>query len=175
MKGFVKAGFAAALGLAVAVAPAQAQKTPIKWDAGVGLSFASTSGYGTGFNLRFGANFTPKGWPVWIRPEANFDHYSFNCGGLCSGAGVNLIGVTGDVGYDFKSSSTLKPYVLAGLGIINFHPTGCGGFCGSSTNLGINLGGGVRMPVGKMTGFAELKYSDVNSFGSFPLTVGLMF
>ncbi|HEV2290659.1 MAG TPA: hypothetical protein VGR60_02325, partial [Gemmatimonadales bacterium] len=89
MKGFVKAGLAAALGLAVLAAPAQAQGTPIKWNVGVGLSLASTTGLNTGFNARFGATLTPKGWPVWIRPEAAFDHFGFSGGG----AGVNLIGV----------------------------------------------------------------------------------
>ena len=176
MKGFVKAGLAAALGLAVLAAPAQAQGMPITWNGGVGLTLPSTSGFNTGFNLRFGANFTPKGWPVWIRPEASFDHMGLSCSGCGSST---VIGVSGDAGYNFKSSSHVGPYVLGGLNILHQNysvNTGFGTVSASSTNLGINIGGGITFPFSGKKGYAELRYvSAGNGLDYIPITVGLMF
>ena len=190
MKGIVKAAAVIVLGLAVVAAPASAQakkkaaapakassssSMKVTWNAGVGVSLASTTGLSTGFNARFGANFTPSGWPVWIRPEVAFDHFGFTGGG----AGVNMIGVQGDAGYDFKSSGSLKPYVMAGIGIIHAGYTGNASAIPGTTNFAVNFGGGIRVPVGSMTGYAELRYNSVSTTGtstnSFPLTVGLMF
>lgn len=172
MKGFVKAGLAGALGLAVLAAPVQAQKMPITWNAGVGLTLPSTSGYNTGFNLRFGANFTPKGWPVWIRPEAAFDHFSVSCTNCGS---LTAIGISGDAGYNFKTSSSMAPYVLGGLNITH-QSFSVSGFSASATKLGINIGGGIKFPLSNMKAYAEIRYVSAGGGLDFiPITVGLMF
>ncbi|MFI5235766.1 MAG: outer membrane protein [Gemmatimonadales bacterium] len=192
MKGFVKAAAAIVLGLAIVAAPAQAQKKkapapasaapassaakPITWNAGVGLSLPTTTGLNTGFNVRLGATFTPHAWPVWLRPEAAFDHFGISCGGgSCSST---QIGVGAYAGYDFKTASSFKPYGLAGLGFVHTSSTvSFGGFTatGSTTNLGLSLGGGARMPVGSMTGYGELRFNSVSGGSAIALTVGLMF
>lgn len=171
MKGFVKGGLAAVLGLALLAAPAQAQ-SKITWNGGVGLTLPSTSGFNTGFNLRLGANLTPHGWPVWIRPEAMFDHLGVSC----SGCGSNtVIGVAGDAGYNFKTSSKMAPYAMAGLNILHWSYS-VAGFSFSSTNLGINIGGGITFPFSGKKAYAELRYvSAGNGLNYIPITVGLMF
>ena len=175
MKGFVKGGLAAVLGLALLAAPAQAQ-SKITWNGGVGLSLPSTSGLNTGFNVRFGANFTPSGWPVWIRPEAAFDHFSLSCSGCGS---TTFIGVSGDAGYNFKTTSHLAPYVLGGLNITHENvsvSTPFGSASASQTEFGINIGGGIHFPLGSKKGYLELRYvSAGGGYNFIPITVGLMF
>lgn len=187
MKGFVKAGLAAALGLAVVAAPAQAQRKskaaapaasssmPITWNGGVELGLPST-GATTGFGVRVGAMFTPHGWPVWLRPDVSFDHFGIDCSGCGS---ITQIAVGADAGYDFKTTSTTKPYVLGGLNISHSSWSG-GGFLGSvsGTGLGLDIGGGARMPLGGMTGYGELRYHSVGGTGGvdfIAITVGLLF
>ena len=172
MKGFVKAGIVAALGLAVLAAPVQAQAMPTQWNAGVGVSLPSSSGFNTGFNLRFGATVNPKGWPVWIRPEAAFDHFSVSCTGCGS---LTAIGISGDAGYNFKSGSSMKPYVLGGLNITH-QSFSVSGYSASATHLGIIIGGGIKFPLGNMKGYAELRYVSAGGGLDFiPISVGLMF
>lgn len=176
MKDIVRAAVAVALGLAVAAAPASAQKKALVWNAGVELGFPGT-GATTGFGVRVGATLTPTGWPVWLRPEASFDHFGIDCSGC---GGITQIGVGADAGYDFKSTSTLKPYALAGLSITHsswsnsFVP----GVSVSGTGLGFDIGGGARLPLGSMKGYGELRYHTVGGTGGvdyFALTVGLLF
>ena len=179
MKGFVKAGLAAALGLAVLAAPAQAQGMPITWNGGVGLTLPSTSGVNTGFNLRFGANFTPKGWPVWIRPEAGFDHMSWSCFGCSSNGSITVIGVSGDAGYNIKTTSHVGPYVMGGLNILHQNYSASSGAITASysaTKLGINIGGGITFPFSGKKGYAEIRYVSAGGGLDFiPISVGLMF
>jgi hypothetical protein len=188
MKGIVKAVVAVALGLAVVAAPASAQmkkKAPapaasssssssskITWNGGVGLTLPSTSGYDMGFNLRFGANFTPNGWPVWIRPEAAFDHLSVSCSGCGS---MTAIGVSGDAGYNIKTTSNIGPYVMGGLNITH-ESFSVSGFSASATKLGINIGGGITFPFSGKKAYAEIRYvSAGGGLDYIPISVGLMF
>lgn len=185
MKGIVKAVVAVALGLAVVAAPASAQakkkaaapapaksSSKITWNGGVGLTLPSTSGLNTGFNLRFGANFTPNGWPVWIRPEAMFDHMG------CSGGGCSwtVIGLAGDAGYNIKTTSNIGPYVMGGLNILHQNVSVTGFGSGSQTKLGINLGGGITFPFSGKKAYAEIRYVSAGGGLDFiPISVGLMF
>lgn len=176
MKGFVKGGLAAVIGLAFLAAPAQAQSS-LRWNGGVELGFPG-QGASTGFGLRVGATFTPQGWPVWIRPEASYDHFGVaNCSGSCGS--ISEYGVIANAGYDFKSSSSLQPYGLAGLGIIHSNwsaPSILPGFSAGGTGVSFDVGGGVRTPLGGMTGYGELRYHAVGSgWDYFAITVGLLF
>lgn len=184
MKGFVKAGLAAALGLAVVAAPAQAQKkasasasasTPLLWNAGVELALPGT-GATTGFGARVGVTLTPHGWPVWLRPDVSFDHFGIDCSGCGS---ISQIAVGADAGYDIKSTSTMKPYLVGGLNISHSSwSNSFGGFSVSGTGLGIDIGGGVKVPVGGMRGYGELRYHSVGGTGGvdfIALTFGLLF
>ena len=183
----MKAAAVIVLGLAVAAAPASAQakkkaaapakassssSSKITWNGGVGLTLPSTSGYDMGFNLRFGANFTPNGWPVWIRPEAAFDHLNVSCSGCGS---LTAIGVSGDAGYNFKTTSSAQPYVLGGLNITH-ESFSVSGFSASATKLGINIGGGLTFPFSGKRGYAEIRYvSAGGGLDYIPISVGLMF
>ncbi|MGB7211262.1 MAG: hypothetical protein WBC97_01425 [Gemmatimonadales bacterium] len=188
MKGFVQAGLAVALGLAVVAAPAQAQKkkpapapvaassasTPLVWNAGVELGLPST-GATTGFGARVGVTLTPHGWPVWLRPDVSFDHFGIDCSGCGS---ITQIAVGADAGYDIKSTSSMKPYLVGGLNISHSSWSGTGPFSFSGTGLGIDIGGGVKVPVGSMHGYGELRYHSVGGTGGvdfIALTFGLLF
>ena len=178
MKSIVKALGATALGLLLTATAGSAQSssagssTPITWNAGVGLSMPSTSGFNTGFNFRLGATVPVTGSPVWIRPEAGFDHVSVSCTGCGS---LNLFAVGADAGYTFETTGSVGAYVLGGLQITH-QSYSVSGYSASLTRLGINLGGGMTFPLGGKIGYLELRYvSAGNSFDMFPLTFGLRF
>jgi hypothetical protein len=69
----------------------------------------------------------------------------------------------------------VRPYLLGGLGLFNHegHPTGDG------TDLGINVGAGVRVSLLGFGGFLEAKYQNVfaddGSHGIVPITLGITF
>ncbi len=173
MKSIVKVLGIAALGLASLATSVSAQSsTPINWNAGVGLSMPSTSGFNTGFNARLGATFTLQDSPVWIRPEAALDHFSVDCTGC---GNLTLLGVGGNAGYTFETTGKVAPYVLGGLQITH-QSFSVSGYSGSVTKLGINLGGGITFPLGNQVGYAELRYVAAGGgFDMIPLTVGLRF
>jgi hypothetical protein len=69
---------------------------------------------------------------------------------------------------------TVEPYALAGLGI--FHTSvDVGGFEGSSTDVGLNLGGGAKfLPTGAIQPFAELRIS-IQSGSFVQIAGGVLF
>jgi hypothetical protein len=69
----------------------------------------------------------------------------------------------------------VRPYIIGGLGLFNHdgHPEGDG------TDLGVNLGAGVRVSLLGFGGFLEAKYQNVftdgASHGIVPITLGITF
>ncbi len=85
--------------------------------------------------------------------------------------------------YDFPSQSTIRPYVIGGLGlynskaIINLGQTT--GSTPSSTDFGLQVGGGLTFKLSGFDTFAEAKFVNVFSDGSsttwLPITFGVRF
>lgn len=85
-----------------------------------------------------------------------------------------------NVHYIFKDDGAGQQfYGLAGLGVYNYSfDLGFGGILGdlgktSVTDIGLNVGGGVNIPIGGMTGYAEAKYSIGGS--ELGIAVGVLF
>ncbi len=70
----------------------------------------------------------------------------------------------------------VRPYVIGGLGAYNldFSEAGDG-----ETKLGVNVGGGLEIPLTGLTGFAEVRYHTVFADGSdlnfLPIKFGIRF
>jgi Outer membrane protein beta-barrel domain len=70
--------------------------------------------------------------------------------------GVSSLSANGDVYYHFRPEGMTTPYLGAGLGINRFDFEGTSG---SNTELGLNLFGGVRFPMGTNHLFVEGRYT----------------
>ncbi|MEM7575311.1 MAG: hypothetical protein AAF433_20555 [Bacteroidota bacterium] len=82
-----------------------------------------------------------------FRPAADFIFYLVD--------GGTVIGFNANLHYKFAGETGgVQPYVLAGLGFVSFSvDTGFGNVSVSDT--GLNLGGGVTLPLGNATFFGE--------------------
>lgn len=129
-------------------APASAQ-----WavDASIGV-VAPTSGSGlnTGFDL-MGAverRVVPL-LPFALRAEVGYDRFSTALIGS-----ENIVRVTLDGIIDPTLPGTqLRPYFLAGVGVYHVSLASY-----HNTNVGFNIGGGLRYPVGPVQPFVEIRY-----------------
>ena len=81
--------------------------------------------------------------------------------------------------YVFLNDETKTVYGLAGLGIYHYglgsDDLGLGslGIRTSFTDVGLNVGGGINLPLGPVTGYAEAKYGIGGS--EFGVSVGVLF
>jgi hypothetical protein len=128
--------------------------------------------YDLGLALGGAATWKPQGWPVDIRGDLYFAHHGGGQGPV--DLSLNIFGVSGHVIYRFPTTnSSVKPYVLGGLGIFysnvtvdyNNNDLDLGAY-DSSTDLGILLGGGLDFTP-KLG--AEIRFMDVNGFSTFPI------
>ena len=126
-----------------------------------------------GFLGQAGVGF-PVG-PVGIRIEGDYGQTSHKD---TTSGNTKIIGGMASVVYHFKSPSTIKPYVLGGLGMYNVK-IDVSGVSGSSTKLAFGGGAGLEL---KMTGaslYLEAKYVNITTSGSslsfIPITVGVRF
>ena len=93
---------------------------------------------------------------------------------------VSDFAINANVKYAFKGGN-ITPYVGGGLGInfvstttvISYYGYSASG-TGSDTKFGINLLGGVQMPISNMTGFLQANYNIVTDVSHFQIMAGLM-
>jgi len=126
-----------------------------------------------GFMGQAGIGF-PVG-PVGIRIEGDYGQTSHKD---TTSGNTKIIGGMASVVYHFKSPSTIKPYVLGGLGMYNVK-FDISGVSASSTKLAFGGGAGLEL---KMTGaslYLEARYVNITTSGSslsfIPITVGVRF
>lgn len=182
-------GFAAA---AIAFVPAvsQAQRAsasqPIKFSLGAGVAMPMSDfadAVGTGFHLEGTGSKHLSGSAAFVRGELGVSYYGDKSyGGGTSGKG-NQLGAVVDLGYDFVSTSSVKPYVLGGLGL---HRTSVtvenSGVSASDDNtaMGFNAGAGMRFKMGGHIAYVEGRYMNNGSWhganiASFPIAFGVEF
>ena len=86
---------------------------------------------------------------------------------------IKLIGVLGDVVVSPKMAGSLKPYVLAGAGMVNGKPEGEDG----DTKFAWNAGAGLGFGSGKVGFYVEARFLSVKTEGSssnmIPITAGV--
>jgi hypothetical protein len=119
------------------------------------------SGLNTGLDLMVGLEYRPaQTGPFSFRAEIGWDHFGVT--GFTASSSILHLAIDGI--YDIViPNSLLQPYVLGGFGIYNVqeniaaecgtdafgNPVICNQQTGSSTGVGINLGGGLRYLLGR--------------------------
>lgn len=128
-----------------------------------------------GFIFGAGARIPLGSAPVALRVEGTYSQTSHD--GI--GGKTKIIGGMGSLVYSFKTSGSVTPYVLGGIGIFNgkVDVTGLGST--SETKVGFGGGAGLRFPMGSSSLFVEGRWMSIQTSGSsltyLPLIVGLSF
>jgi len=194
----------AILGLAVAalvIAPstseaqrgrAAASAKPLTWSVGVGASMPNgdfSEVAKTGLNVQGTVTKALNNSPVWLRGEAAYHRFgaieeseSFGGADYTMSGRASVMSLIGDVGYSFQSSSSVKPYILGGLGMNKASYTVETEFDGekeseteSSNELGINVGGGLRFRLAGRIATLEARYMTIDDADFIPLTFSIEF
>lgn len=163
-------------------------------DGAVGIAPPAGS-FGSGLNVGIdlmGAVelWSPRTAPFGFRGEIGYDHF----GTSYVNGHASIVRFVVDALYDFHLEGTRAvPYALAGLGLYHVSGVvdyGCAtGFLGTcslsdgSTGVGLNLGGGVRLPIADaLQGFLEMRYhlvltglGGLSTSPFFPIQVGIRY
>jgi hypothetical protein len=136
-----------------------------------------SNGVGSGYNATLGLNFGAPLIPVGARIEGGLN--GFNYKGGASGD-VRIMNVTANGIFNLG-----MPYLIGGLGYYNrrINQTVLGTkVTDTQSAAGINVGGGVRFPLGTLSPFAEVRYhamlgdkSKAANFQFIPITFGVQF
>lgn len=139
-------------------------------DLGTGVS----SGYNATLGLNFGAPLIPLG----ARIEAGLNGFDYKGG---TTGNVRIMDVTANGIFNMG-----MPYLIGGLGYynrrINETVAPLGNVTDTQSAMGFNIGAGVRLPLGTLSPFAEVRYhamlGDKNKAANFkfiPITFGVQF
>jgi len=138
------------------------------------LSDFSNSGYNVNLGLAFGAPIVPVG----ARVEAGFSSFDAK-----NGAGSTRIASATANAVLSLGPTGAAPYLIGGLGIYNRRFSVGGAFgSDSKTSAGVNLGGGIRFPLGGISTFLEARYhlmlgskNEGTNFQFIPISFGVQF
>jgi len=126
-------------------------------------------GYDVAAALHFGGTHVPIG----ARVEGSLNGFSLDDGD----DDVRILNITVNAVANFGQRPT-SPYLIGGLGIYNSKVASFD----SKTALGINLGGGLRFPVGVLITFVEARYhlmlgkrGDFANLQYIPITFGFVY
>ncbi len=198
MNRILTAVLAAAIGGTLMTSSARAQMTSSRQ---VGIHFNVAGGLSVplgdlndvskaGWDLEGSAEFTFANSPISARGDFIFNSFSADNGrASVVPADVDIWGGLVDLIYTLPQndrSSVVKPYVLGGLGIYHTNPDFGGTVSDrSSTDVGINLGGGIRFDLSGFSTFAEARYHHIFGVNTavtggggesfFPLNFGISF
>ncbi len=141
------------------------------------LSNSVNTGYNIGGHIGLGM----PSLPISFRGDVNYDN--FGAKGTTS-ANAHVWSYTANAVYDFPTMTSIRPYIIGGIG--GFKPgvsatSGGSTYSASSgTKFGFDAGGGVSIPLSGFNAFIEARYNRFNNDGggstSFvPITFGVMF
>ncbi|HEX2781803.1 MAG TPA: outer membrane beta-barrel protein [Gemmatimonadaceae bacterium] len=158
---------------------------PLKFSLGAGVAMPMSDWgdvVGTGFSVNGTGTKKLAGSPVFLRGEAAvtiFGSKDIQGSGI-KGSGNQFAGMF-DVGYSFVTSTTVKPYVLGGLGLhhstMKVDMTSAGGNKASDSNddLGVNVGGGMRFRMGSRNAALEARYISAGDVKHLPIGLSIEF
>ena len=133
------------------------------------LDDVAKPGYNVAASLHFGGTHVPIGGRV----EGSLNGFSLDDGD----DDVRILNLTVNAVANFGQRPT-SPYIIGGLGIYN---SKVGPF-DSKNAIGVNLGGGLRFPVGDLVTFVEARYhlmlgnrSDFANLQYIPITFGFVY
>ncbi|BAH37192.1 MAG TPA: hypothetical protein DGD08_00195 [Gemmatimonas aurantiaca] len=177
-------GLAAAIAAPAALSAQASTDKPVSFGLSGGLSLpmgdlgdATESGFtGAGHIFLKPASMKSLGF----RGDVSFDRWSAKA---TDDVNLQSIGFVANALYSVNSASMVKPYLLGGVGMYNSKATidlgSTGGSTPSSTDLGIQVGGGLRFQLSGFSTFLEAKYVNVFTDGSstnwLPITFGVRF
>lgn len=118
-----------------------------------------------------------------LRGDVSFDRWGLKNASESADASRRSLGFVANALYDFAaiSEGNIRPYVIGGLGLYNNKTTGNvadDNRPDSSTDVGIQAGGGLQFQLSGFSTFAEVKYVNVFSDSSIswvPITFGVRF
>lgn len=159
----------------LAAAPATLRAQSISLAGGLALPVGDLNkGEQTGYNATLGLNFGAPLVPVGARIEGSingFNHKNNVAGDL------RVMSATANAIFNLGA-----PYLIGGLGYYNARVkvTSLGVSSeASESGAGINIGGGIRFPLGTLSPFAEIRYHQMlgNNDGVkfVPITFGIQF
>jgi len=173
MRRFLSAGILSLSCLAAAPAVAIAQGMSFNVAGGLALPTGSFGDvHDAGYILAAGLGLGAPQMPIRFRAEFMFDEFNRKSP---FGGTSRITGVTGNGIYNFPVSpnAPLTPYAIGGIG---FYGTRVGSGA-SDTNIGWNLGGGLRIPLSGFSTYVEARYHSVSnvSVGFLPIVFGISF
>jgi hypothetical protein len=181
------AGLAGTLALMPALAGAQAAR-PISFGVMGGLSLP-TGDLGdaveSGYNIT-GSLYMPLRGKLKLRGDVGYEGFAGKGSNSTASVDFNVLSLTGNVILPLGTDQTaggIRPYLIGGGGLYRgttkLNIAGLGSGSESSSDLGINVGGGFEFTLSGFTTFAEARF--VNVFGDgdssrwIPVTFGIRF
>ncbi|HEY2065314.1 MAG TPA: hypothetical protein VGG84_05105 [Gemmatimonadaceae bacterium] len=142
----------------------------------------------SGYNLNLGLNVGAPIVPVGARVELGYNSFDGKSGGFFGGGTARIISGTANAILNLGPTSA-APYLIGGLGIYNFHGSttfttlsGTTTASSDNTKAGVNVGGGLRFPLGGISTFLEARYhvmlgdkADFTNSQFIPITFGIQF
>ena len=126
-----------------------------------------------GYSVSAGLNFGGIRLPIGARLEGSLNGFGFQE----LPEDVRILNATANAVVNLGQQSG-SPYLIGGLGLYNSKF----GNAGSENAVGINLGGGLRFPIGRLNTFFEARYHAMLGDGEagadlqyIPITFGFMF
>jgi len=134
----------------------------------------SNSGYNINLGLAFGAPIIPVG----ARIEGGFSSFDAKGGG----ASTRIASATANAVLNLGPTGA-APYLIGGLGIYNRRfSSDFLGEANSKTSAGVNIGGGIRFPLGGISTFLEARYhvmlgnqNEATNLQFIPISFGVQF
>lgn len=164
---------------APAVLAAQNAARPVSVGISGGLSLPTgdfADGLSSGYSVAGHLYLSPAAMrSLRFRGDVSYDRWDIEN----TSASVRSLGVIANALFDISTSSTstVKPYLLGGLGLFNSKASGDNSE--SDSNLGAQLGGGLNFQLSGFSTFLEAKYvnvfADGNNVNWIPITFGVRF
>jgi opacity protein-like surface antigen len=157
-----------------------------------GASWDEPDGLGaeTGFNVSASIGFRPAMLPIGVRIEGAYDRFGFDPAGdpTFNNVDANWSVLSGTINAELGVPTTggIQPYVIGGVGMYQtkFSASGGGGSADfDDTNVGFNVGGGLRFGLAGLSTTLEARYhtTTIDAEGEstrisfIPITFGIEF
>lgn len=186
MRAFRSVVLGAVLMATVGVAPAVAQGAKFAVGGGLTLPLGDFGDIAsTGFHGLAAVGFQPANLPVGFQVDGMYQRFGVEDAPDGFDGNTQVIQGTANVVYTFTTAeeSTFHPYLIGGVGLYNFKPTGddLQAIVGdeSETDFGINAGAGFDFQAGNVALFVEGRFHNVFTEGEssnfIPITLGVRF
>lgn len=164
---------------------AQAMARPVSYGLSGGLSMPTgnlADGADAGYVMAGHVYYKPATiQALRFRADVSLDRWALKNADKGSDASTRSVGVVANALFDFatNSTSTVKPYLLVGLGLYNTKTSAAeSSNGGGATDVGVQVGGGTEFQLAGFSTFAEAKY--VNVFANrrsswIPISFGVRF